>query len=532
VTVGPQVHSAAKGANRLKTRKWAIIAGIAGLVVCLALAILSYALAPRLKTIAQSAMETYLRDHFHGSVKFSDFDLSVYPRVRVTVSQLQIRHHERADIPALVLVRKVTFDTGILSLLRLRPEIGTVVLEGLQIRTPPKRKGGPPLIGRTNVDLAAKIPVVIGQVLADDALLVVLPSQAGKHPQEFQIHHLKLNNFSFDRPTNFNAILTNPVPKGEIDSTGEFGPWEAEEPSITPVHARYVFKNADMGTLKGLKGTLSSTGKFSGPLDSLDVEGVTDIPNFALRSGNPVPLHTDFSAFVDGTNGDVILKNVSAMLGHSPLAVKGEIVDLTSMKGRTIVLDAASQGGRIEDFLRLAVKSDTPLMVGTVKLTAKINIPEGDEDLVERMKLDGQFDVSDARFTSDAVQGKIDSLSRRSQGEPKDMEIGDAASRMQGKFKMEKGVIDFSNLSFGVAGADIALAGTYNLDSDEMDFRGKLKMKAKLSQTTTGMKSLFLKAADPFFKGKGAGTVIPIKITGTKDSPSFGLDFNDPANKK
>jgi hypothetical protein len=65
-----------------------------------------------------------------------------------------------------------------------------------------------------------------------------------------------------------------------------------------------------------------------------------------------------------------------------------------------------------------------------------------------------------------------------------------------------------------------------------MNFRGKLKMKAKLSQTTTGVKSFFLKAVDPFFKGKGAGTVIPIKITGTKDSPSFGLDFHDPANKK
>jgi len=97
---------------------------------------------------------------------------------------------------------------------------------------------------------------------------------------------------------------------------------------------------------------------------------------------------------------------------------------------------------------------------------------------------------------------------------------------------MEKGVIHFSSLSFGVAGADIELAGTYNLDSGEMNFLGKLKMKAKLSQTTTGIKSFFLKAVDPFFKGKDAGTVVPIKITGTKDQPAFALDFHDPANKK
>ena len=59
-------------------------------------------------------------------------------------------------------------------------------------------------------------------------------------------------------------------------------------------------------------------------------------------------------------------------------------------------------------------------------------------------------------------------------------------------------------------------------------------MQAKLSQTVTGVKSFFLKAVDPFFKGKNsekAGTVLPIRITGTKDHPAFGLDFRDKANK-
>jgi hypothetical protein len=42
------------------------------------------------------------------------------------------------------------------------------------------------------------------------------------------------------------------------------------------------------------------------------------------------------------------------------------------------------------------------------------------------------------------------------------------------------------------------------------------------------MKSFFLKAIDPFFKGKDAGTVVAIKITGTKDNPSFGLDRGGP----
>ncbi len=68
--------------------------------------------------------------------------------------------------------------------------------------------------------------------------------------------------------------------------------------------------------------------------------------------------------------------------------------------------------------------------------------------------------------------------------------------------------------------------------SGQLDFRGKLRLDAKLSQTTTGMKSFFLKAVDPFFKGKDGGTVLPIKITGTKDQPKYGLDLHDKANKE
>ena len=50
-------------------------------------------------------------------------------------------------------------------------------------------------------------------------------------------------------------------------------------------------------------------------------------------------------------------------------------------------------------------------------------------------------------------------------------------------------------------------------------------MQAKLSQTVTGKKSFFLKLADPFFKKDGAGSVVPIRISGTRDEPKFSLDL-------
>ena len=40
----------------------------------------------------------------------------------------------------------------------------------------------------------------------------------------------------------------------------------------------------------------------------------------------------------------------------------------------------------------------------------------------------------------------------------------------------------------------------------------------------TGAKSFILKAFDPFFRKNGQ-TELPIKITGTREHPSFGLTF-------
>jgi len=502
--------------------KWLLVSVVVLSLILIAL----FALRPTIKEVARDRTEKVLETHFASKVEFSDFSISLFPSIHMTITGLVLRHKGRTDIPPLIQVRKLSIYVHLPSFLRSKPHISFVQLSGLQIHTPPREPGGQPLIQKTDQDLAKRYPVLIEEVQADDAILVVLRAQPEKPPREFPIHYLELHDVSFDRPSKFHARLTNAVPNGEIDATGEFGPWLPAVPSETPANGRYAFQNADLGTLKGLRGTLSSRGQFDGPLDYLTVEGKTDSPDFGLRTmGHSVALHTDFSALVDGTNGDVILKSVTARFLHTVLAVKGEIVDVRKdIKGRTILLNAVSDDARVEDLLRLAVNCDKPVMTGSAKLKAKINIPEGDADVLERLKLNGQFGVGDGQFTSPAVQGKIDTLSRKGQGQPKDTDISNVASELKGTFRVSDGVVTFSDLSFGVAGASLKLHGTYSLDSSEMDFHGTLMLQAKLSQTTTGAKSFFLRAVDPLFKGKKGGSELPIEITGTKDNPSFGLD--------
>jgi hypothetical protein len=510
--------------------KWAAIAGVTLIILAVTLA----SLAPFIRSQIRSRTEAYLQARFQSDVQFTNFEIDLYPRPRVIINGLTLRLKGRTDVPPLIQIQRVSFSASVPDVLRRRYTIERVQLDGMQIHIPPKGSGARPRIQGTDVDLARKYPVLIREIHATNALISILRDDPAKPPREFPIQSVLVENFSFDDPANFHAQLTNPVPKGEIDCAGTFGPWVPDEPRHTPVDAKFTFSNADMGTIKRLEGTLQSTGKFSGPLDFLNVEGTTDTPNFALRiSGHPINLHTDYTAIVDGTNGNVILKPVIAHFRHTTLVVNGEVADLTPEKGRTIALNVVSASARIEDLLYLTVKYDKPIMNGDTTITAKLEIGEGQRDIMQRSTVDGQFGVANAHFTSPGVQEKIDSFSRRGQGHPEDTDIANVVSGLAGNFRMAQGSIDFSKLTFKVTGANVLLSGTYSLGEGQIDFHGKLFLDAKLSQTTTGAKSFLLKAVDPFFKGKNGGSELPIKITGTKDHPVYGLDLHrkDDSNK-
>ena len=237
-------------------RKWMI--GCA--IVLVLLVATGFLLGPNIHTLVRARTQKVLATHFASTVEFSDLDISMFPRMHLTITGLVLRHKGRTDIPPMIEVRTVSIYAHLPELLRPRPHISYVQLDGLQIRTPPRVPGGEPLIQKTDEDLAKKYPLLITEVRADDANIEVLRAQSDKPPREFPIHHLDLHDVSFDRPAQFHALLTNAIPKGEIDATGEFGPWDAEQPSETPADGRYIFQNADLGTLKGLRGILSSKG--------------------------------------------------------------------------------------------------------------------------------------------------------------------------------------------------------------------------------------------------------------------------------
>jgi hypothetical protein len=144
--------------------------------------------------------------------------------------------------------------------------------------------------------------------------------------------------------------------------------------------------------------------------------------------------------------------------------------------------------------------------------------------LGKRLRLDGNFELLQAQFSSPEVQEKIDSLSRRGLGKPSQLGITKVPSDFFGKFHLENGVFALHEMQFGVPGALVELDGTYQFGTEALDFHGKLRLQARLSKTMSGWKRILLTPVDPFFAKEGYGTVVNIKVTGNRSSPQFGLD--------
>ena len=470
-----------------------------------------------------------LGQKFHADVELKEFHVFLFPGVRIEGSGLALRHEGRTDVPPLISIQEFSAQAGILGLPWKPWKVDHIKLKGLVIQIPSKEDRG-----NQNWPKARNIPVSIGEIVSDDAELRMLPKSADKDPHIFAIHHLVMQSVGLDRPAKFTAQLTNAIPPGEIETKGSFGPWSPDDPGQTPLAAEYTFDKADLGYFKGISGILSSTGKFGGVLEKIEVEGKTSTPDFTVSiGGHPLNLETVFSATVDGTNGDTLLHPVTARLLNTVIIAQGGVVKSQDKdrKGKEIMLDVTVDGGRIEDLLRLAVKSDRPPLKGAINFRTKFDLPPGQGDLSDRLNLNGKFDVQQAQFTSPEVTAKIETLSRKAQGQPENKDAGSSVSQLKGNFVLDNGVIGFRGLTFTVTGAQVALDGKYGLAKEDLDFHGKLRMQAKISQTTTGVKSLVLKVVDPFFRKDGQ-TELPIKITGQRDHPSFGLDLGHKEKEK
>ena len=530
----------------VKKKKWLIGIGVAvGLGVAVLL-VAGHRMARQVDPYIREQAKQYLEKRFDSDVQITDLKVSVRrlspfsmifrrwhgARARVEGGGIILRHRGRRDIPPLFVIRRFTFEVDLGAIFDSPKRVQLVTIDGMEINIPPK--GERPKFGGdedTEDDDASKTDVILDEVVINDSMLTILPRN-GKKPLEFVLHYIRLESAGKNVPMKYNASLTNAKPPGEILSKGTFGPWAAGEPGDSPLAGDYIFDKADLGVFKGISGILHSTGQFEGSLDTITAKGEATVPDFRLkRAGNAVPLKTRFEVLVDGTNGNTVLKPVVGVLGKTVFTTSGAVIKQDGDAHRTISLDVDMPKGDIRDLLTLAMKGET-FMEGQIALKTKIDIPPLSGKVKDKLMLDGQFDITKGKFLRSTIQDQIDTLSRRGQGQPKNMEIDEVVLAMAGRFKMGDEKITFNSLSFAVPGSGIDLKGSYDLGSDNLDFHGTLKLDAKVSQTMVGWKRWLLKPVDPFFSKGGAGTLLRIQVVGSSKAPKFGRDKGPKDDKK
>lgn len=490
-------------------------------------------LAPRAKQRVVAALE----QRFDADVELKSLEVALFPTPNVTAEGLSIRHKHWTDPHPLIYIRRCTARTDFSTLVDRRNHVDVVRLQGLEVHIPARGRASEKAELQADHHAVAdaepghdttRLKFLIETIIADGAQLEIAPKVAGKRPLHFDIAKLRLQSVAPGQPMKFAAQLTNAKPPGLIDSSGQFGPWQRDDPRASAIAGTYQFKNANLGVFKGISGTLASTGSYSGILQHIDVNGTTDTPNFALkRGGQPVHLRTKFHSIVNGTDGDTVLDPVDARFLQTEFLCEGGVVHVDDTPGKTVSLDAVTKGARMEDILRLIMGDSKAFLTGAVEFKTKIVIPQGNADVLDKLQLDGQFGIRSATFASQEVQRRLLTLSDRARGitkkeEAAGLEQQTVASNMNGRFKLDGGVVSLPQLQFSVPGAAIDLAGNYNLHSEAIDMNGTFRMQATLADTQSGVKHLLLKPFDPFFEKDGAGFLIPVKITGTRARPEIG----------
>ena len=507
-------------------RRWIGIA-LLSLIVCL---VAFLALGRKEWPFTQAAVVQALEQQSGSTVQIGSFRHIYFPHPGCVVQDVVFRRSGN-DTP-LITIRKLTIMGSYHTLLF--HHITIIRAEQVHLRIPPQGQGVGP--ESTPIELGAlHAGITIGKIFADGAEVEFLSDQPGKQPLVFHISKLALHNLAEGEPLLYHASIQLPLPPADVYVQGKFSPVRHGQVGTTLMSGTFDVEHMDLGVFGGIAGTLASKGSFDGVLQHITVQGATNTPDFEVKaSGHSQHLVTHYQALVNGMNGDVALKSVTAQFGRTAIAVTGDVAGEGNGRGKTASLQMSSDHARIEDLLRLFVKDKKPAMTGAIVFCANAKLPPSDRPFIEKVQLRGDFGINGAQYPHPETQKDVDVLSARAQGKADQVEDendkrgddsydpGRVLSNVKGHVVLGDAVAHLSNVTFDVPGASAQVNGTYRLQTEQIDFKGDMHLDTELSKATTGVKSFLLKVIQPLTsEKKHQGSIVTLKIEGTYDNPKY-----------
>lgn len=354
-------------------------------------------------------------------------------------------------------------------------------------------------------------------IVADGATLDLL--RPGKPPLHFVFETLQIHNVHAGEPLTFFTRARLPGLRALVAANGTLGPLRPGHYAETPLDGGFSVAGIDLRRLSPLWGTASASGRYSGRVDQIAVEGKVAIPNFRVGEAHVERIDAAYSAMVKVPWGEVDITSAKVQMAGSTILANATIAG----KPKIARVEFAATDGNLERLLEVVEKS-TPSVAGKVSFAAQAQFGNGSQPFLKRLRLQGKVAVTDVTFVQDGTQQKMDAFSARaSKRKSKDPVRVSAAAIGETTFR--DGIAYFRDLRATLPGAKAQLAGTFNLLNTRVNMTGKVAMQQKLSKDVGGWKRLLLAPLNPFFRHGKEEAVVPIAVTGTAQNPKIGQNL-------
>ena len=453
-----------------------------------------------------------------SQVEVTSYHRIYFPNPGFVATGLTLRRKSALNLPPLGHAEMMKVEGRWSDLLLLRQRVQTVEVTGLHIVVPPigsqaNHANFPPGSSSdfTGPDTALemfKIHNSILEIMRNDGRRLI-----------FRVRELDLANFQRTKAMNYALDMQNAIPSGRIQSHGTFGPLNAKQIATTPVTGNFTFTSVNLHDVGDISGTMSAQGQFRGNLGALEARADTITPNFSVDGGRPTPVAASIECTVNGTNGEVAMREIEARIGATAIHAAGTVQG----SPKATILDFDVKGGRAEDIMRPLIRDEVPIS-GPLRLRGHAYLePEGHGGFLHRLHVTGVFAVPSERVTNKTTEKSLTDFSHRAQDDKDKKESGgqypgaatDTLSSLEGPARIEDAIASSRRLTFRIPGAQADLSGTFNFHTKAVHLVGDLRMDSDISHAATGFKSFLLKPLAPFFKKKNAGALVPIAVTGS-----------------
>jgi hypothetical protein len=460
-------------------------------------------------------IQPLLEDVFGSQVKIASYHRTYLPHPGFMASGITLTRKSAPDQPPLGTVETLFVQGTWHELLLLQRRVRLVDMTRLHISVPPvgsqaMKEDFPAgsASGFSGPDTAVEVMRI------HNSLLEV--QRQNTEPLRFTVREVEIRNLKKHQAMHYALQMENPIPSGSIQASGSFGPLNSDNVGATTVSGAFTFNQVKLSDVGDLHGTLSSSGRFSGMLRAIEADASSQTPDFAVGNGKATSIRGTIHCIINGLNGDVMMPDVEVTSGRTTVRVHGQVAGSPKITN----LDVAVDGGRVEDVLRPFIHKQVPVL-GPVVLHSHAYIGPSGKPFLERLQVDGRFDVPAERMTNRSTEQKLSSFSERAQGKKESEQKSDdknaapdALSSLSGPAVIAHGVISTQGLKFQVPGAEANLRGTFTIEGEVAHFTGNLSMQTDISHTTTGIKSILLKPFAPLFEKHHEGAVIPIAVVG------------------